>query len=183
MTEIAGAGPAAAQVATQTAAPTRFEADLFSYMAHIQAQGLATGQGAALANPAILSGQVFRYLRGFVDRSGAVHKYMDSLRSGGSSARDHANAPAHKAEGVRLASLDAGTVPLHGGPAFAPLDGARPLEQEAEGSKGRFDDIVAESEQLMNEFVTIAWFHAEASAVSNGSRKMVDDVNMLIKAQ
>lgn len=184
MSEIGAITQAAQQATTQAAQPTSLETQLFQYAAQLQAQGVVTGDRAMLANPSHIGGELFRYLRGFVERSGNAEAILQNMAK---EARAVGGAqPEANSYGMRFASLGDESPPLHGGPARAPLDQVTSLEPDkprektaAEGPGSSMDEI----KHLVEQMAVVLHFHTEATILGHGTRKVVDDVNMLIRSQ
>ena len=184
MSEIGAVTQSAQLATTQAAQPTSLEAQLFSYMAQLQAQSVATGQSATLANPAMMSGELFRYLRGFIERQGLAEKVSFRQRQAVQKTPD--GEVQQGAYGMRFASLDSGQTPLHAGPAADTLDKPSVLAANPEPqphAPKSWEEMGAETKQFIDEMMVVLRFHTEATLVSGGTRKMVEDVNMLIRSQ
>ena len=102
MSDIGAITQAAQQATTQGSKPASLDTQLFSYMAQLQAQSVVTGQSATLANPAMLSGELSKYLRGFIERQNVADRITDRQRQTVQKTPDgDAQANAH---GLRFAS-------------------------------------------------------------------------------
>jgi hypothetical protein len=179
MSDIGAITQVAQQAATQPAQPTSLEAQLFSYMAQLQAQGVVTGERAMLANPSNFSGDLFRYVRGFVERQTDAHKIVQA------GPEDKGIEAKVTREGeLRFAALDA-DMPLHRGPAREPLERAvslTPPDQDSSSAKSAQVER-ADADQLMEEIVRVFMFHTEAGILHTGTQRAVEDVNTLIRSQ
>lgn len=180
MSDIGAISQAALQGAQATKSVS-MEAQLFEYMAQLQAQSVVTGQSAALANPAMLSGELARYMRGFMERSNVAQDIMYKKLAPQTATSETMEPQASRESGQRYASLDKGD--LHRGPAHEPLSRHDGVDAVAERGADALDLNSEEGKRLMEMVIKVAMFHTEATIVGNGARKIVDDVNMLIKAQ
>jgi hypothetical protein len=144
------------------------EQRLIDYIVRFQAQGLTSGQ--QLGNPAALSGEALKALKGYLERAAGL---QDKISGKG-------RAMSEPSEGAN-STVDAQLAGLPAGPAHTPLElAATRLESVGEKPAGVSLD---ELQRIMDFMFEIAQYNTETTMITSATNNISKSVTSLIHAQ
>lgn len=144
------------------------EQTLLDYVARFQAEGLASRQG--LANPAALSGEALKALKGYFDRATDL---QDSAVRKAQMMSENGSDLVPRSEG------EVSTLP--GGPARENLE---PAAAQIEASADKVSGISnAELDQTIEALMTVLHYGMETSLIASASHNISRSGNTLLRGQ
>ncbi len=143
------------------------EQRLIDYIVRFQAQGLASAQH--LGNPAAISGEALKALKGYLERAAALQDKLSEKGTGMSSTGD---------DGAFLTEAQLPDLPA--GPARAPFEPTSRIE----GVGGRTESLsMVELQRVMDVMLEIMHYSLETSMVTSATGNVSKSVSTLIRGQ